>query len=99
MLKASLTFEYRPAELTARQALRVDVALTVKSQSEHQGNGDPRKLTAAVRGHLHERPKTHKLCSSGNQCKQPSTFGVLNAQQTAEHAGNRTGQLALRLDF
>ena len=29
----------------------------------------------------------------------PSTFGVLNAQQTAENAGNRTGQLALRLDF
>jgi hypothetical protein len=29
----------------------------------------------------------------------PSTFGVLNAQQTAENAGNRTGQVALRLDF
>jgi hypothetical protein len=29
----------------------------------------------------------------------PSTFGVLNAAQTAEYAGNRTGQLALRLDF
>jgi hypothetical protein len=29
----------------------------------------------------------------------PSTFGVLNAAQTAENAGNRTGQLALRLDF
>ncbi len=29
----------------------------------------------------------------------PSTFGMLNAQQTAENAGNRTGQLALRLDF
>jgi len=29
----------------------------------------------------------------------PSTFGILNAQQTAENAGNRTGQLALRLDF
>jgi len=29
----------------------------------------------------------------------PSTFGVLDAQQTAENAGNRTGQLALRLDF
>jgi hypothetical protein len=29
----------------------------------------------------------------------PSTFGILNGQQTAENAGNRTGQLALRLDF
>ena len=29
----------------------------------------------------------------------PSTFGVLDAAQTAENAGNRTGQLALRLDF
>jgi len=29
----------------------------------------------------------------------PSTFGILQAQQTAENAGNRTGQLALRFDF
>jgi hypothetical protein len=29
----------------------------------------------------------------------PATFGVLDAAQTAENAGNRTGQLALRLDF
>jgi hypothetical protein len=29
----------------------------------------------------------------------PGTFGVLNAAQTAENAGNRTGQLALRLEF
>jgi signal transduction histidine kinase len=29
----------------------------------------------------------------------PSTFGVLDAQQTAENAGNRTGQLALRFEF
>lgn len=29
----------------------------------------------------------------------PSTFGILDAAQTAENAGNRTGQLALRLDF
>jgi hypothetical protein len=28
-----------------------------------------------------------------------STFGVLNAQQTAENAGNRTGQVALRFEF
>jgi Carboxypeptidase regulatory-like domain len=28
-----------------------------------------------------------------------NTFGVLNAQQTAENAENRTGQLALRLEF
>jgi len=29
----------------------------------------------------------------------PSTFGVEQAAQTAEYGGNRTGQLALRLDF
>jgi hypothetical protein len=29
----------------------------------------------------------------------PSTFGVLSAPQTAENAGNRTGQVAVRLDF
>jgi hypothetical protein len=29
----------------------------------------------------------------------PATFGVLDAAQTAENAGNRTGQLALRFDF
>jgi len=29
----------------------------------------------------------------------PSTFGVLDAAQTAEYGGNRTGQLALRLEF
>ncbi len=29
----------------------------------------------------------------------PSTFGVLESAQTADYGGNRTGQLALRLDF
>jgi hypothetical protein len=29
----------------------------------------------------------------------PSTFGVLQSAQTAEYGGNRTGQVALRLDF
>ena len=29
----------------------------------------------------------------------PSTFGILQSQQTAENAGNRSGQLALRFDF
>jgi len=29
----------------------------------------------------------------------PSSFGVLTAAQTAENAGNRTGQIALRLEF
>jgi hypothetical protein len=29
----------------------------------------------------------------------PSTFGVLQSAQTAESSGNRTGQVALRLDF
>ncbi len=29
----------------------------------------------------------------------PATFGVLSAPQTAENAGNRTGQMALRIEF
>jgi hypothetical protein len=33
------------------------------------------------------------------QIDNTPTFGVLSAPQTAENAGNRTGQLALRLDF
>ncbi len=33
------------------------------------------------------------------QVDNTSTFGVLSAAQTAENAGNRTGQVALRLDF
>lgn len=33
------------------------------------------------------------------QIDNTSTFGVLSAPQTAENAGNRTGQLALRIDF
>ena len=33
------------------------------------------------------------------QWDSTSTFGVLSAAQTAENAGNRTGQVALRVDF
>jgi hypothetical protein len=33
------------------------------------------------------------------QIDNTSTFGQLTAATTAENAGNRTGQLALRLDF
>jgi Carboxypeptidase regulatory-like domain len=33
------------------------------------------------------------------QIDNTSTFGVLSAPQTAENGGNRTGQVALRLDF
>ena len=33
------------------------------------------------------------------QIDNTSTFGILSAPQTAENAGNRTGQVALRLDF
>jgi hypothetical protein len=31
--------------------------------------------------------------------RQPLTAGVLSAPQTAENAGNRTGQVALRVEF
>ena len=33
------------------------------------------------------------------QIDVPATFGVLSAPQTAENAGNRTGQVALRVEF
>ncbi len=33
------------------------------------------------------------------QIDNTSTFGVLSSAQTAENAGNRTGQVALRIDF
>ena len=33
------------------------------------------------------------------QIDNTTTFGVLSAPQTAENAGNRTGQVALRIDF
>jgi hypothetical protein len=33
------------------------------------------------------------------QIDVPATFGVLSAPQTAENAGNRTGQIALRVQF
>ncbi len=32
-------------------------------------------------------------------CSNPSTFGILDAAQSAEYGGNRTGQVSLRLDF
>lgn len=33
------------------------------------------------------------------QIDNTATFGILSAPQTAENAGNRTGQLALRIEF
>jgi hypothetical protein len=60
---------------------------------------------------LHERMKLRFEASFTNvlnhtnfappatQIDNPSTFGVLSSAQTAENAGNRTGQVALRLDF
>jgi hypothetical protein len=43
--------------------------------------------------------RLHGVTPPATNVSNPSTFGVLDAQQTAENAGNRTGQLALRLDF
>ncbi len=60
---------------------------------------------------LHERAKLRFESSFTNvlnhtnfappatQIDNASTFGVLSAPQTAENAGNRTEQVALRLDF
>jgi hypothetical protein len=60
---------------------------------------------------LHERVKLRFESSFTNvlnhtnfappatQIDNAATFGVLSAPQTAENAGNRTGQVALRIDF
>jgi hypothetical protein len=45
-----------------------------------------------VLNHTNYAPPTTNISS-------PTSFGVLTAAQTAENAGNRTGQLALRLEF
>ena len=39
------------------------------------------------------------LAPPATNVSNPSTFGVLQSAQTAEYGGNRTGQVALRLDF
>ncbi len=39
------------------------------------------------------------FASPSTNVSSPSTFGILTSAQTAENGGNRTGQLALRLDF
>jgi len=39
------------------------------------------------------------FASPATNVSNPSTFGVLQSAQTAENGGNRTGQVALRLDF
>lgn len=45
-----------------------------------------------VLNHTNYAPPTTNISS-------PTSFGVLTAAQTAENAGNRTGQIALRLEF
>jgi hypothetical protein len=45
-----------------------------------------------VLNHTNYAPPTTNISS-------PTSFGVLTAAQTAENAGNRTGQVALRLEF
>lgn len=40
-----------------------------------------------------------KFAPLATQIDNTSTFGVLSAPQTAENAGNRAGQVALRIDF
>jgi hypothetical protein len=45
-----------------------------------------------VLNHTNYAPPATNISSQSN-------FGVLFAQQTAENAGNRTGQVALRLEF
>jgi hypothetical protein len=61
------------------------------------------RVSERVRGRL-ESTFTNVLnhtnfAPPATQIDVPGTFGVLSAPQTAENAGNRTGQLALRFDF
>ena len=61
----------------------------------------------AIRGNVHLRFESTftNLLNHTNYAppvtniSNPTSFGVLTAQQTAENAGNRTGQVALRLEF
>ena len=61
------------------------------------------RVTEAVRMRF-ESPFTNvfthtNFAPPATQIDVPSTFGVLSAPQTAENAGNRTGQVALRVEF
>jgi hypothetical protein len=40
-----------------------------------------------------------QVIPNANGLNANQAFGELSAAQTAENAGNRTGQVALRLDF
>jgi hypothetical protein len=44
-------------------------------------------------------PSSLQVIPNANGVNVNQAFGALSAAQTAENAGNRTGQLALRLDF
>lgn len=44
-------------------------------------------------------PNHTNFAPPASDISEPSTFGVLTAAQTAGQNGNRTGQLALRIDF
>ena len=44
-------------------------------------------------------PSSLQVIPGANGLNTNSAFGELSAAQTAENAGNRTGQVALRVDF
>jgi hypothetical protein len=44
-------------------------------------------------------PSSLQVIPNASGVNVNQAFGALSAAQTAENAGNRTGQLALRLDF
>jgi hypothetical protein len=44
-------------------------------------------------------PNHSNYAPPSTDVSSPSTFGKITSVQTAENAGNRTGQLALRVEF
>jgi hypothetical protein len=96
-------------ELSARQSLRVDITLALEGQSgvvavnaaSEQVNTENAVIgDAKGTKQIGQLPVNYRAVSTRPLAAESTsaTFGVLNAAQTGDGA-NRTGQVALRLDF
>ncbi len=56
-------------------------------------------ITERLNLRLNPRPEPHQLAAPATQIDNTATFGQLTAPTVAENADNRTGQVALRLEF
>ena len=92
-------------DLSARQSLAIEVSAAAERVNTENGTiGDAKGTSQIVQLPLNFRAVTTSplaaLGTSPNvEQDSQSTFGVLQSAQTAEYGGNRTGQVALRLDF